>query len=41
MQVPQKRIEKSTTKTERNKNYQNKIVTAIVGDSMIKDLYVS
>ena len=41
MQVPQKRIEKSTTKTERNKSYQNKIVTAIVGDSMIKDLYVS
>ena len=32
---------KSTTKTERNKNYQNKIVTAVVVDSMIKDVYGS
>ena len=30
---------KSTTKYKRNKNDQNKIVTAIVGDSMIEDVY--
>ena len=30
---------KSAPKNKRNKNDQNKIVTAIVGDSMIKDVY--
>ena len=30
---------KSAPKYKRNKNDQNKIVTAIVGDSMIKDVY--
>ena len=30
---------KSITKYKRNKNDQNKIVTAIVGDSMIEDVY--
>ena len=30
---------KSVPKNKRNKNDQNKIVTAIVGDSMIKDVY--
>ena len=30
---------KSAPKNRRNKNDQNKFVTAIVGDSMIKDVY--
>ena len=49
MQIPQTRIEKATLpspppppplpKNKRNKKDQNKIVTAIVGDSMNKDVY--
>ena len=44
MQMLQRRIEKvppplQKKKNNRNKNDQNKIVTAIVGDSLIKDVY--
>ena len=37
-QIPQNENRKSAPKNKRNKNDQNKIVTAIVSDSMIKDV---
>ena len=38
-QISQIRIEKAPPQKKRNKNDQNTIVMAIVGDSMIKDVY--